>query len=1431
MNKAFINFCKEIEYKIPEYLLESEISDAILLNNKFEININFFSIPHLDNFKEFLNKIKTNFNFETKFKISYINKNYTLQNIYDYLIFSFLFLQNEAIGNIISKSDLNFDDYENLKIEVHSNNKWRILNDKKKQIKNNLKEFGFNGFKILFINLSSHSIIEKSLENENEKEIEELKNIINNRSIDKQNLNKVLKNKTGTKKYFAVKMEEFYISEEINFVFEGTVFKKDLFKTKTGMHILTLAITDYSEAIMIKNFIRNESDLKQYEDIDINVKIKVFGEKSIDSFTSKPVLNSRKIEILEDQLTIFDDAPKKRVELSIRTSMTVMDGFKSPEDFLKHAKGLGHKAIGIVDLENVQAFPNFYHAAKKMDIKAIYGSTFNAIDKNNKFVVNPKIGNIDEETYIVFDLETTGLSPRFDEIIEFGAVKWQSGKVIDKLQFFIKGNKKISDFTTNLTGITQEMVNEGISEIDGIKKIINFIEDFTLVAHNASFDIGFLKEKIFKYELDELKNQWIDTLSIARFLIEQSKSYRLEIVCKKFSINYDAEVAHRADYDAEVLSYLWAKFIKELGDKNIITFKQLFEADCPWMHSKKFSSQITILAKNQKGLKELFKIISKSSTDDYYSEPRIFFDIFQKTENILIGSSGIKSRLLEKAFNGTTEDINEEILKYDYIEIPPPTLFIHLVNRGVISEKDLEFALKDLIYKSRKLNKICVAIGDVRYIEERENILHNVYINSKGLGGKRHYLFKYKEILPIYPNQKFCTTNEMLERFKFLNDEQLANEIVINNTNLIADMIDDIQVIKDKLYAPVFDDSDNKLKKLVYKKASEKYGEKLPTIVSERIERELKPILKYGFSVVYWISHVLVAKSLNDGYLVGSRGSIGSSLVATLSEITEVNPLVPHYICKKCKFSEFFVNSEYASGYDLPEKNCPKCIDIKLDKEGQTIPFETFLGFNADKVPDIDLNFSGEYQNTIHKEVKNIFGESNCFKAGTISKVASTTAYGYTRSWREEQGINKSDVFLDFISIQITGTKRTTGQHPGGIIIIPKEYEVEDFTPINYPANDASAEWKTTHFDFKAIHDNVLKLDLLGHDDPTIIKLLQELTNISPQDIPFYDPNVIKMFSSTEPIGIKPEDINGERTSAIGIPEFGTKFVRKMLFTAKACSFADLVSISGLSHGTDVWSGNAEELIKEKQIKLKDVISCRDDIMVTLISKGVDPLKSFQIMEQVRKGKGLTIEEELLLATNNIDQWYIDSLKKIKYMFPKAHATAYVMMAWRVAWFKLYYPLEYYAAYFSIRSDHFDIATLVSGKLVILNKLKELLSRQNKKDENKLTTKEQSLIINLEVANELFARNFKIQNIDLYKSDAFKWIVSKEDNSLIPPFICLDGLGIAAAESIMVARKNGEFQSIENFSKRTQVNKTILIKMKEMKIFKNLDDSDQTTLF
>ena len=696
--------------------------------------------------------------------------------------------------------------------------------------------------------------------------------------------------------------------------------------------------------------------------------------------------------------------------------------------------------------------------------------------------------------------------------------------------------------------------------------------------------------------------------------------------------------------------------------------------------------------------------------------------------------------------------------------------------------------------------------------------------------GRRHPLYKYNEQNPQYPIQKFLTTNEMLKQFEFLNSEKLIQEIVVDNTITFDSLIEDnIEIIKSKLYPPTFDNSQEKLQNLVIQNAHKIYGKELPDIIKKRIDKELEPINKYGFSVIYWISHKLVQKSLNDGYLVGSRGSVGSSIVATLSKITEVNPLSPHYICYQCNYNEFVENPSTTSGFDLDDKLCPNC-SINLHKDGQTIPFETFLGFDGDKVPDIDLNFSGEYQPIIHEEVRKIFGATRTFRAGTISTVASKTAFGFVKKYFEDNKIEKSNIYINFLAQKIEGSKRTTGQHPGGIIIIPQEFDVEDFTPVNYPANDVESAWRTTHFDFHAIHDNILKLDLLGHDDPTVIKLLQEWTKVKIEDISFSDKKVLELFSSTKPLGIEPKDINNEQTGVLGIPEFGTKFVRKMLKVAKPASFNDLINISGLSHGTNVWNGNAEDLIKQGK-KLNEVISCRDDIMVYLMKKGVDPSSSFQIMEKVRKGKGLTPEDEKLLKQNGIESWYINSLNKIKYMFPKAHATAYVMMAWRIAWFKIYYPLEYYAAFYTVRPDVFDLESAISSKEKIEKKIKELEAKQYANSKEKITQKEESLIPIFEIINEMLARGFKILNIDLNLSEATSWKIDYQNKALIPPFIVVDGLGIAAANSIVEARNKKAFTSKDDLIKRTLINKTTLDKFENLGIINHLNSTDQIKLF
>lgn len=1442
MEETFKKLCKEIEFEIPRHLEKSVIENVEEKSEvidgkeiiKLEIGVNFFSLPSYDELKLFVKKTSKYFDtYKVELDLNIINKNYSKERILDLLLFGFEYFYNLDFSILINGSNVQFD-INNfvLIIDVLTKTKLNLYNQYSNYITSTLSKFKINDIEIKINDLSVNILLEeqKKYEENQKLEIEKLQSLSKNKnpnSSDKKPSN-YYKPKN---KFFKVSLEQFYSTEEMFLHVEGKVFSIEDIITRTQSTIKVIQITDDIEAITTKMFLRSDNK-NDYSWIKEDVYVSIFGEKKFD-YNGTLTLFIKDIQVLNKDDQIIDESEEKRIELSARTSFSAMDGIVEPKKLLTYIKNMGHDAIGIVDFQNVQAFPDIYNNAKKMGIKPIYGSTFSVIDSYNGIVFNHKDMNINDESYIVFDLETTSLSPRLGEIIEFGAVEILKGNIINKHQFFIKPKKPISSFTTELTNITQEMLDKDSKysdEKEAIKEIVRIFDNHTIVAHNAHFDMSFINEKLKQYELDPIKNQVIDTLALVKYLIPNSASYRLEAVAKKFGVSYDTNIAHRADYDAEVLQKIWRLAIENLSIKKIVSFKQLKEIKDPIIFNKKFAYDLAIYAKNQKGIKELFKLVSNSLTKDYYNGPKLIEDNIVKSNNLIYGPASIHSKLIDLMFTGTSKEIDKEIDKWDFIGIPSPHLFSHLIARGNCTKEELLWMLKDLVLRAKTKNKIIVAIGDTRYCSKKDALAHSIYINAKGLEGKRHILYKYNELNPKYPNQSILTTNEMKKQFSFLNSSNLVDEIVVKNPRLILSMVDDeIEIIKSKLYTPNFDNSETNLTKLVYENAYKKYGKNLPKIVEDRIQRELEPINKYGFSVVYWISHKLVAKSNQDGYLVGSRGSVGSSLVATLSGITEVNPLIPHYLCDNCKYNEFIEEFESTSGFDLPDKKCPNCNEM-LKKDGQTIPFETFLGFNADKVPDIDLNFSGDYQPIIHQEARNMFGITHAFRAGTISTIAEKTAYGYAKKWDEDLSKNKSHSFINYLAKKIEGSKRTTGQHPGGIIIIPKEFDVEDFTPINYPANDTSASWQTTHFDFHAIHDNVLKLDLLGHDDPTMIRQLQKLTNVKMEEISFSDPKVISLFTSPLALGIEPKDINDEPTGALGIPEFNTKFVRKMLVASKPKNFNDLVNLSGLSHGTDVWNGNAEELIKQGY-KLNEVISTRDDIMVYLIKKGIDPLQSFQIMERVRKGQGLTPENEKILAQYEVPQWYINSLQKIKYMFPKAHATAYVMMAWRIAWFKIYYPLEYYATYFTVRSDIFDLASALSSKEVISKKLHDFEARSKLQDSNKLTTKEQELFPTFEILNEMMARGFKIANIDLYKSKADEWIIDYEKNMLIPPFTSIDGMGLIAAKSIEDARKEREFVSINDFSKRTSVNKTIIEKMIGFKILSTLEESDQIKLF
>ena len=1296
------------------------------------------------------------------------------------------------------------------------------VREEKENIERILGRMGYKNIELIFKVDNSHDLLGREKEANYNNARTELKN----RTLEMTDRVKEV-NIYKKRGYQEIKICDLKDSHLTNVIVEGEIFNISEKVTKTDYIITELSITDYECAIYLKLFAKKKEMIEKNRKYKVGNKIITRGEYQIDTFSKEYIIIAKEVKILnDDEKGRVDDSKTKRVEFNIKTQMSAMDGIATPTEIINIAKKWGHRAVAINDVDSLQSFPEFYNNTKAdKDFTPIFGATFSSISRKNNSIYNPSNIDLSKDSYIVFDLETTDLSPILGDIIEFGAVKVIGGVIVEKKQFFINTDNIISKFTTELTGITKKHIENSKYEKDAILDIRDYIGDMTLVAHNANFDLSFLNEKLVKYGYKELSNPTIDSMVVARMVHPTARSFKLGTVAKRLNVSYDTTVAHRADYDANVLSMIWIKMIKILKEIGINNQKELSEYSSKDLDKKSFSNYITLIAKNQKGIKELFKIASNALTTNFLKQPTVYFEDLKDRSEVLLGTGGLNSRLYNRMFFGTKAQIIDEISHYDYIEVQPVDNYLHLINRG-IKKEDIEMIIKFVVSEAKRQGKLVIATGGVRYINPEDKIYHQVYINAKGLGGVRHKLFKFNEEDPIYPNLFFRTTQEMIEEFSFLGDANLSKEIVVTNTNMLADKIEKVVIIKDGLFTPIFDNSDKKLEELSYKTAREIYGEKLPKIVEDRLNRELEPIIKYGFAVIYWISHLLVAKSLKDGYLVGSRGSVGSSFVATMTKITEVNPLVPHYICSKCKHSEFLVDSKLNSGYDLPNKKCPIC-NIQMSKEGQNIPFETFLGFDADKVPDIDLNFSGVYQPTIHNEVKVLFGENHSFRAGTISTVAEKTAFGYVRGWAEETGKNISKAFMEYLAKGIAGTKRTSGQHPGGIIVIPHKFDVEDFTPINYPANDVNATWKTTHFDFHAIHDNVLKLDLLGHVDPTAIKQLERLTGVNAKDIPFYDPKIISLFSSTESLGIKPRDINGETTGAMGIPEFGTKFVRGMLKSAKVKSFGDLISISGLSHGTDVWANNAEILVREKNIPISETISCRDNIMTDLLAKGVEPSKSFSIMEKVRKGKGITEDEAKMLSAHNIKDWYIDSLEKIKYMFPKAHATAYVMMAWRIAWFKVYHPVAYYATYLTTRADSVDIAVMKEGKKTVEAKLKDFIRRRFKRGDQALTNKEQALIPTLEITNELYARGFSIENISIELSDSHDWTISKDGKSIYPPFSAIDGLGDSVVISIIKARKEAMFTSIKDLKDRTSLNKTSINKLEELGALEGMSETNQ----
>ncbi|WP_423245843.1 PolC-type DNA polymerase III [Macrococcus psychrotolerans] len=1210
-----------------------------------------------------------------------------------------------------------------------------------------------------------------------------------------------------------VKRIESIIEEEYKVALEGVVFDIDIKALKSGRHIVQLKITDYTDSLIVKMFTRKgKNDLEHFESLKIGDWVRVQGRIEMDTFVRDLVMMMDDIEAIKKPEK-QDKAQDKRVEFHLHSAMSQMDGITHIGKYVAQAAKWGHKAIAVTDHNGCQAFPDAHAAASAAGIKMIYGIEGMLVDEGVNISYKPQDIPLKDATYVVFDVETTGLSSQYDKIIELAAVKVKDGEIIDKFERFSNPGERLNETIKNLTGITDDMLIDAPPIESVLKDFKDFVGDAIYVAHNASFDMGFIDTGFDRLGYGTTENGVIDTLELSRTINTEMGKHGLNFLAKKYGVELTQH--HRAIYDAETTAHIFVKMLKQMEALGVTNHKEIdLKLSNKDAYKRARPMHVTLIVQNQKGLKNLFKIVSDSMVEYFYRTPRIPRSLLNKyREGILVGSACDNGEVFTAVMQKDQEEVEKIARYYDYLEVQPKALYQHLLDKDLIRDNEtMEEIYKRILDVGEKLDIPVLATGNVHYLNEHDKIAREILIASNpGNPLNRQTL----------PDAHFRTTDEMLDAFHFLGEEK-AYEIVIKNTNELADRIETVIPIQDKLFTPNIDGANEEIREMSYARARSIYGEELPEIVVARLEKELDSIIGNGFAVIYLISQKLVKKSLDDGYLVGSRGSVGSSFVATMTEITEVNPLPPHYICPKCKSSHFFEDGSVASGFDLPDKSCPSC-NVPYIKEGQDIPFETFLGFKGDKVPDIDLNFSGEYQPIAHNYTKVLFGEDKVFRAGTIGTVAEKTAFGYVKGYMNDSGAHKRGAEIDRLVKSCTGVKRTTGQHPGGIIVVPDYMDIYDFTPIQYPADDQSSAWKTTHFDFHSIHDNLLKLDILGHDDPTMIRMLQDLSGMDPKTIPVDDKETMKIFSSPESLGVTEEDILC-KTGTLGVPEFGTGFVRQMLEDTKPSSFSELVQISGLSHGTDVWLGNAQELIKSGTCDLSSVIGCRDDIMVYLMYADLEPSLAFKIMESVRKGKGLSEEFEAAMRENKVPEWYLDSCKKIKYMFPKAHAAAYVLMAVRIAYFKVHHPLYYYASYFTVRASDFDLLTMTKDKHTIKATVKDYYSRFHD-----LGKKEKDVLTVLEITNEMAQRGFKVQPISLEKSTAFEFII--EDDTLIPPFISVPGLGENVAKRIVAARDEGPFLSKEELNKKAGVSQKIIDYLDELGSLSGMPDKAQLSIF
>ena len=1208
-------------------------------------------------------------------------------------------------------------------------------------------------------------------------------------------------------------------------VVEGDVFAVDNRELKKrGAWVVAFDVTDYTGSIRVNKFFPGDEGKPLVDGIKKGMHLKIQGRLNMDRFYGDMVLEPVAVSVTEKKLK-EDKAPEKRVELHLHTTMSTMDALTAvgpklgpDRNVVKRAEAWGHPAIAITDHGVAQSFPDAWHSAKK--IKLLYGvEAYFINDVDDRVVVHGETHASFADEIVCFDIETTGLNKKYEVIIEIGAVVLKNGEITDRFNTFVSPERILSPEIIRLTGITDEMLEGAPSQEEALRAFLAFAGDRPLAAHNADFDMGFIAAGCRKYGIP-FHNPSVDSLILAQNLLPDLGKYKLDIVAEHLQL--PAFNHHRASDDAATVAYMLPPFfrmLEELGLHNLDEINGYMPRLRKGGKAKRQPKHLIILAKNQTGLRNLYKLISLSHLEHFKRVPTMPKSLINENrEGLIIGSACEAGELFRAVVDGKDwEELKRIASWYDYLEIQPICNNMFMLRKGMVrTEEELRDFNRTIVRLGEELGKPVCATGDVHFLDPEDEIYRHILLASKGFEDA-------DEPLPIY----FKTTDEMLSEFAYLGKEK-AQEVVVKNTNLIADWCDPIEPLPKGLFAPKLEDSDGELKRLVWGKAHELYGDEPPQIVVDRIEAELGDIIRCKYDVIYMSAQKLVQNSLEHGYLVGSRGSVGSSLVAFMSGITEVNSLPAHYRCPKCKHSDFAFGpaNGYGCGADMPDANCPVC-GTKYVKDGFNIPFETFLGFGGDKVPDIDLNFSGEYQASAHRYTFELFGQTHVFRAGTIGTVAEKTAFGYVKKYLEEKGKTASKAEENRLAIGCTGVKRTTGQHPGGMVVIPQDKEIYDFCPVQHPADDPNSDIITTHFEYHSMESNLLKLDMLGHDDPTMIRMLEDLTGVNARtDIPLDDKDTMSIFQSSKVLGYENDKILGP-TGGTAIPEFGTTFVRGMLEDTQPDQFDILVRLSGFSHGTDVWLGNAKDLITSGTAKVSEAIGCRDDIMLFLISKGMPPKRSFKIMEAVRKGRGLPDGAEEEMKAAGVPDWYIGSCKKIAYLFPKAHAVAYVMMAFRIAWFKVHRPLAFYAAYFSIRAKAFDEAYMCQGMEVCQRKMREIIAK-----DKEASAVEQDMLTTLEVCYEFYLRGFTFDRMDIYQSQALHFTMDEERGTLRPPFVSVAGLGETAAISLAEARKGRQFISIEEVSAACpKVSKTHIEQLKRAGAFGSLPETSQLDLF